>query len=210
MDFLETAEVLLKKTIFILEQYNILTITIVIMIKVRFVLGTWIVMLLFRIIDSFFLKNYLCFRYGLYSYKSKRPNFLITWLIYPLLHANWKHFSSNSIPFLIFASMIQLFGTVEFLKCTVIILLISSTCIYLFEKRNGPSIGISGLITGYFGYIVLHGYINNNFWSICLSIIVLAFYQKIIYLSLIKQDNNASNIGHFSGFISGFLAAFIL
>jgi len=207
MDILEIIKELFKKNIF--DKYDIDTIVVFFLYEIRFVLGFWIFMLLLRIIDSLFFNISLNFRYGLYSLKSKRSNHFFAWIMYPFLHANWRHLKNNSIPFLILGSIIKFVGNKELLICTVFILTISTLSIYFLEKRVGATIGISGLVTGYFGFILLNGYINSNFLNVSLSLIMLTFYQRIIYISLTNQEKN-SNIGHFSGFISGLLAALIL
>ena len=72
---------------------------------------------------------------------------------------------------------------------------------------NG-SHGLSGVIYGLLGYLLLIGWLEKRFGSLLLSVVVLLIYGSMVAgLNPLQNPAGVSWIGHISGFIGGLLAA---
>jgi membrane associated rhomboid family serine protease len=70
-------------------------------------------------------------------------------------------------------------------------------------------IGASGLVFGYFGFLLLRGYFERSIMSIVLSLGVAFIYGGIIW-GVLPSQPGISWQGHLFGFIGGVIAAQML
>ncbi|MBW4519492.1 MAG: rhomboid family intramembrane serine protease [Scytolyngbya sp. HA4215-MV1] len=129
-------------------------------------------------------------------------------LLAPFLHGSIAHLVSNTIPFLALGWFVMLRETRDFFTVSAITLLVSGFGTWLFGSP-GFHIGASGIIFGYFGFLLLRGYFERSFRSILLSLVVGLFYGGLIW-GVLPQQNGISWEGHLFGFIGGVLAARML
>ena len=71
----------------------------------------------------------------------------------PFLHFSWDHIEGNSGPLFVFGFLAAYRGVVKFLGVTLIVALTSGLAVWLFQGGNELTVGASGLIFGYFGYV---------------------------------------------------------
>ncbi len=166
-----------------------------------FLVALWII----YIIDSVVLKGKLKQRFGLIP----RSHFsLLRILFSPFLHVNRQHIIANSIPFFLLGSLVMVQGQTTFWLSTLIIIIVAGLGIYFFGKKGTLHVGASGLILGYFGYLLANVFFNPDIITIVIAAIV-----AILYLGLITQivplKKGVSTTGHLFGFIGGVLAAWI-
>jgi membrane associated rhomboid family serine protease len=76
----------------------------------------------------------------------------------PFLHAGFGHVATNTLPFLVLGWFVLLQGIRPFLSSPVTVMLISGLGTWLIAPANTVHIGASGLIFGYFGFLLLRGY----------------------------------------------------
>ncbi|HYS54005.1 MAG TPA: rhomboid family intramembrane serine protease [Thermoanaerobaculia bacterium] len=124
----------------------------------------------------------------------------------PLIHANWQHLISNTIPLVILGGLVLLRGVTEFIFVTVFSILISGLGTWLFGAGNAQHVGASGLVFGLFGYLVFRSAFDRKLGSAVITLIVAAAYGTAMVYSLIPTPD-VSWSGHFFGFLGGFLAA---
>jgi len=79
----------------------------------------------------------------------------------PFLHFSWDHIEGNSGPLFVFGLLAAYRGVVKFLGVTLIVAVTSGLAVWLFQG-NGLTVGASGLIFGYFGYVLARGLIDRN------------------------------------------------
>ncbi len=72
--------------------------------------------------------------------------------------------------------------------------------------RSAVHIGASGLVFGYFGYLVARGWYERKLGSILLSIVVIILYGGLI-LGVLPARGLVSWEAHLFGLIAGVLAA---
>lgn len=123
----------------------------------------------------------------------------------PFLHGSLQHYFSNIIPLCIFSYLLLQYGLKRYLQLTVWIMLITGLLVWLFA-RPATHIGASGVIYGYFGYLVLAGFLSGKFKLMIISVLVAFFYGGLI-LGVLPSAPFVSWESHLFGFIAGLAGA---
>jgi membrane associated rhomboid family serine protease len=124
----------------------------------------------------------------------------------PFLHGGLGHLIANTLPFLVLGWLVMWQRTSDFFIVTPIIMLVGGLGTWLFGSPSSVHIGASGLIYGYFGFLLLRGFYERNIASILLSLVVFFLYGGIIW-GVLPTDPRISWQGHLFGFMGGVLAA---
>jgi membrane associated rhomboid family serine protease len=127
----------------------------------------------------------------------------------PLLHVGFAHVAANTIPFLILGWFVLLRGFKTFVKVTLIVMIVSGFGTWLIAPSTSIHLGASGLVFGYFGYLLLRGYFERSWEAIVWSVVVALLYGGMI-LGLFPGSAGISWQMHLFGFIGGGLAAYLL
>ncbi|HEY9652145.1 MAG TPA: rhomboid family intramembrane serine protease [Coleofasciculaceae cyanobacterium] len=122
------------------------------------------------------------------------------------LHGSWEHLIGNTIPFIILGWFVLLQGTQEFYIVTLIVQLVSGLGTWVFGASNSIHFGASGIVFGYIGFLLLHGYFQSNWQSVTLSLIVCILYGKSLR-GVFPERPGISWEGHLFGFLGGVLSA---
>jgi membrane associated rhomboid family serine protease len=123
----------------------------------------------------------------------------------PFLHQNFRHLISNSIPFLVMGWFVMLRGIPEFFKVSAIVLLCSGIGVWMFGAP-GLHIGASGVIFGYFGFLVSRAFFDRSVLSFSLALAVGLLYGSLIW-GVLPTQYGISWEGHLFGFLGGIYAA---
>ena len=123
----------------------------------------------------------------------------------PLLHGGFNHIISNTIIFLGLSSLVALRGRRTLLVVSVFIILVGGLGVWIFG-RSAIHIGASGLVFGYFGYLVSRGWYERKIGSILIAIAVIIFYGGLI-VGVLPTPGFVSWEAHLFGLIAGILAA---
>ncbi|MFN3361194.1 MAG: rhomboid family intramembrane serine protease [Pseudanabaenaceae cyanobacterium] len=129
-------------------------------------------------------------------------------LFAPFLHANFIHLAANTVSFLILGWLVMLRNTKDFWAVSLISGFVSGLGTWLFG-RPALHIGASGMIFGYFGYLLLSGYFERSIPSIFISLFVGLSYGGMIW-GIFPNQPYISWEGHLFGFIGGAIAAKLL
>lgn len=132
---------------------------------------------------------------------------LIGIIFSPLLHANFNHLFFNSFPLFALGLFILSQGLTLFLWVTGLIVVLGGFSVWLVG-RWGNHIGASGLIAGYFGYLLASAYHNPTIISLFLGGVSL-YYFGGIFFSLFPTEERISWEGHLTGFLAGLATLFI-
>jgi membrane associated rhomboid family serine protease len=124
----------------------------------------------------------------------------------PFLHVSFVHLYSNAIPLLLTGTFVLAAGGKRFLWITLLIAVTSGLGVWLFG--NGPTIGASGIIFGYLGYLFLRGLIERNWWNIAVAVLVGLLFGTAI-TGVLPGDERVSWQAHLFGFIGGLIAAVV-
>lgn len=126
----------------------------------------------------------------------------------PFLHANFNHLFFNSIPFFVLGMFILGLGQNVFILATIAIGLISGFCVWLVGRKY-LHIGASGVISGYFGFILCLAYFYPTVISLVLAFVAL-YYFGSIFFGIFPLSEGASWESHLLGLLSGILVAYVM
>lgn len=170
------------------------------------VIGLLGVMWLLEIVDYAISGGGALDRYGIVAYS---PDHLSGILFAPFLHAGFGHLMANSVPLLILGSLAAIRGVGKFVTASFLITMVSGIGVWLTSPPNTLTLGASGLVFGYFGYVVARGLFDRRPLDIVLSVIVVLLYSSLL-LGVLPVQPGVSWQGHLFGLIGGVLAAWLL
>lgn len=127
-------------------------------------------------------------------------------LFAPFLHGGWGHLIANTVPFVILGWLVMVQRTEDFFTVTAWTIAVAGLGTWFFGAPGSVHIGASGLIYGYFGFLLLRGYFERNIPSIALSLLVFFLYGSVIW-GVLPGQPGISWQGHLFGFVGGALAA---
>jgi membrane associated rhomboid family serine protease len=127
----------------------------------------------------------------------------------PFLHFNWQHIEGNSVPLFVLGVLAAYRSVARFLLASLIIAVTSGLAVWLFQSSNELTVGASGLIFGYFGYVLVRGFFDRSLVDIGVGLVAGALYWTILQVA-IPGTPGVSWIGHVGGLVGGVLAAWIL
>ncbi|MHB1948529.1 MAG: rhomboid family intramembrane serine protease [Gammaproteobacteria bacterium] len=126
----------------------------------------------------------------------------------PFLHASFGHLLFNSIPlFFLGLAILANGGAITFIWVTLFVAVLGGFGVWLVARR-GVHIGASGVISGYFGYILMTAYRQPGVVSVLLAILAI-YYFGGIFLGLFPTEKKTSWESHLFGFMSGVLCAYL-
>ncbi|MEM9773438.1 MAG: rhomboid family intramembrane serine protease [Chloroflexota bacterium] len=124
----------------------------------------------------------------------------------PLLHGSFSHVAANSVPFIVLGAFIMWRSRTEFWLVTLWVAVIAGLGTWLISPANSVHIGASGLVFGYFGFLVLLGWFERSPASIVRAIVIAVLYGGLIW-GVLPGEPGISWQGHLFGFIGGIVCA---
>ena len=119
------------------------------------------------------------------------------------LHSSFNHLISNSAPLLILGFLVAV--NRKIVKVTISIALLTGVSVWV-AGRQGVHVGASGLVMGYFGYLLSAAFFQKSIKGILLTLLTVIIYGGLV-ASLLDFRGWVSFEGHLFGFISGILSA---
>ncbi len=159
-------------------------------------------------LDRTFSKKNLKDKYALSS--KTKPQFS-RFFTHPFVHDDQAHVQSHLPRLLLFVGIAALIvsSAQPFLLATVIILLVEGMGVWVYGAK-GSHLGASGLVLGYYAFIVGYGWLMWQFWITAVAILIAITFIKPTYHTLKNQDDSLSVAGHWFGLLGGFLAAYAI
>jgi membrane associated rhomboid family serine protease len=158
-----------------------------------------------EIVDVFVFRG----RLNAYGIRPRSLQGLEGILLMPFLHGNFAHLAANTLPFLTLGWLIMLREISDFFIVSAVTILVSGVGVWLTGAPNSIHIGASGLVFGYFGFLLLRGYFERSFTAIFMSLIVGFLYGSLIW-GVLPSQPGVSWQAHFFGFVGGAVAAQLL
>lgn len=121
----------------------------------------------------------------------------------PFLHGDFSHLLSNTFPFLILGWIVLRAEKENFLVATVTIILLGGIGTWLIGRSNSVHIGASGLVYGYFGYVMVRAFMERRPVWIFTGLLVGLFYGSMIFGVLPVFSQTVSWEGHLCGMLAG-------
>ncbi|MGD9210420.1 MAG: rhomboid family intramembrane serine protease [Desulfobacteraceae bacterium] len=164
---------------------------------IQFVTALWIIEILNILVD-----HRLC-NWGIYP---RTTEGLMGIVFSPLLHTSIVHLVLNTGPIVVLGFLITLDSKALFWKTTFFITFLGGLLVWGFA-RSAYHVGASGLIFGYFGFLVFRGFFNLKVLSLVISFFTLFIYGGLFW-QMLPTISRISWESHLCGFIAGILAAY--
>ncbi len=126
----------------------------------------------------------------------------------PFLHLSWGHIEGNSGPLFIFGFLAAYRGVWRFAGVTALIAATSGLAVWFFESAHTVTVGASGLIFGYLGYVVARGLIDRNLVDALIGVVMALSFAYLLTVAL-PGTPHVSWIGHLGGLIGGVAAGWL-
>jgi membrane associated rhomboid family serine protease len=149
--------------------------------------------------------------YGLTARYGIRPHDLASLpdiVTAPFLHFSWAHIEGNSGPLFIFGFLAAYRGIAKFAGVSVLVIVISGLAAWFTESSGSVGAGASGVVFGYFGYIMVRGLFDRHAIDVLVgAVMALCFaYQFTVLLPHAGIGWQA----HIGGLVGGILAGWLL
>jgi membrane associated rhomboid family serine protease len=125
----------------------------------------------------------------------------------PFLHWSWEHIEGNSGPLFVFGFLAAYRGVVKFLGVTALIAVTSGLGVWFVESSHVVTAGASGVLFGYFGYILVRGIFDRHRIDIVIGL-VMALCFAYQFTGLLPTDEFSWQ-GHLFGFVGGILGGWL-
>ncbi len=137
----------------------------------------------------------------------RKASGMIGILTAPLIHADFSHLISNTIPLFICCLLMVYFYRSLAYKTFFIIYLGGGILVWIFARQN-VHIGASGVVYGLFGFLFLSGIIRRNIPLLAITFLVTFLYGSIVW-GIMPMDLRVSWESHLFGLLMGFFCALI-
>ena len=136
--------------------------------------------------------------YGLYPNNTERWYGVLT---APFLHGSVNHYLSNIVPLGIFSFLLLQHGIQRYIFATLFIICVGGGLVWLFG-RPSIHVGASGVIYGYFGFLVVAGVVSREFKLILISILVTFLWGGMVW-GVLPAEKGISFESHLFGMLAG-------
>lgn len=128
-------------------------------------------------------------------------------LMAPFIHGSLMHLISNAIPLAVFSFLLMMHGVVRYLLVSLWVIIMGGGLVWLFG-REAMHIGASGVVYGYFAYLIVAGFLAKEFKLLLISLFVMLGYGGMIW-GVLPASPYISWESHLFGALAGVLGAFI-
>lgn len=145
-------------------------------------------------------------RYGIVAWQ---PEGLMGIFFAPFLHVGFAHLMANSLPLIILGFLAAVRGVGRFLWASLIIIVVGGLGTWITTQPGVTALGASGLVFGYFGYVMARGLFDRRALDIVIGIGVAVAYYSLLW-GLLPNQEGISWQGHLFGLVGGVVAAWVL
>jgi membrane associated rhomboid family serine protease len=125
----------------------------------------------------------------------------------PFLHFSWSHIEGNSGPLFVFGFLAAYRGVRKFFAVTALIVAFAGLGAWFISGPNTVGAGASGVVFGYFGYVIVRGFFDRHRIDIVIGLVMaLSFAYQF---SLIVPKEGIGWQAHLFGFIGGVVGGWI-
>ena len=154
----------------------------------------------------FTIEFYLHVDFGYMGIYPRQITGLIGIVMAPLIHGNFNHLVSNTVPLLVLGASLFFFFPAIATRVFLYAYFFTNVLVWIFG-RSFYHIGASGLIYALASFLVFFGLFNRNFKSVIISAIVIFSYGGMAY-GLFSLDERISWESHLMGAVVGLVSAY--
>jgi membrane associated rhomboid family serine protease len=119
----------------------------------------------------------------------------------PFLHLSWTHIEGNSGPLLVLGFLAAFRSLAKFAGVTAVVILTSGLAVWLTAPTGSDTVGASGVIFGWFGYVMVRGFFDHRISDMVIGVLVALYYLSVFVLLL--PAPGLSWQGHLGGLLGG-------
>lgn len=127
----------------------------------------------------------------------------------PILHVNFEHLMSNTVPGAIFAFLIGYSGSRVFWEVTAFVVALGGVGVWFFGGLGTNHIGASMLVYGWLGYLLVRGIFNRSASQIVLGVVLGLSYSGLVW-GVLPLTPGVSWQAHLFGALGGIAAGVII
>lgn len=126
----------------------------------------------------------------------------------PLLHGSFAHLMANTPPLLVMGGLLVATTTRALLPVNTIVIGLGGGLVWLFGG-SAIHIGASGLVFGWFGFLVARGLVDRSLITLGAALLVGVLYSSILW-GVLPDQPGVSWEAHLFGAIAGAAAAVLV
>lgn len=127
----------------------------------------------------------------------------------PLVHASWQHIEYNSGPLFIYGFLAAFRGVRKFLWVTLVIMAVGGVATWLVEPPGVIGVGASGVIFGWFGYVLVRGLFDRHGTDIVIGLVMVLCFAYTFQDLLPQSDPTIGWQAHLAGLITGVVCGWL-
>lgn len=147
----------------------------------------------------------LGYRLNIFGILPRHPWGLVGIFTSPFLHGSFNHLFMNSVLLLALGGLLMMQGLNVFVEVSILIILLTGTLTWAFG-RPALHVGSSGVIMGYWGYMLVSAYEHPTLLAILLGGVCVYYFAEMA-ANLLPSEEQVSWEGHCFGMISGVLVS---
>jgi membrane associated rhomboid family serine protease len=126
----------------------------------------------------------------------------------PFLHRSWTHIEGNSGPLIVLGFLAAFRSLAKFAAVTAVVMVTSGLAVWLTAPAGSVTVGASGVIFGWFGYVMVRGFFDHRVSDMVIGVLVALYYLSVFVLLL--PAPGLSWQGHLGGLLGGILCGWAL
>lgn len=127
----------------------------------------------------------------------------------PLLHADFGHLISNTVPGAVFSFLIGMSGKRVWWEVLAFVVIVGGLGTWLLGGVGTNHIGASGLVYGWLGYLLVRGIFNRSLPQILVGVVLGVFYSGLVW-GVLPGTPGVSWQAHLFGALGGILAGMLI
>lgn len=126
----------------------------------------------------------------------------------PLLHGSFAHLMANTPPLLVMGGLLVATTTRALLPVNALVIGLDGGLVWLFGS-SAIHIGASGLVFGWFGFLVARGFVDRSLITLGAALVVGVLYGSLLW-GVFPGQPGVSWEAHLFGALAGAAAAFLV
>lgn len=145
-----------------------------------------------------------------FGIRSREVDGLVGVPLSPLLHDGFGHLAANTVPFIVLGLLVAWRSDGRIWLITLTIALLGGLGVWLLGPADAITIGASGVVFGFFAYLVTAGILTRHWLDILVGVAVLLLYGGLVWGMLpFTVGPQVSWLAHLLGAAAGVAAAFL-